>query len=97
MDLDEAHDLVELVLAHYRSHAAVLPQGVALLDGLSTPLQLLVEGICNALLHQQARRRAADLAVRPEHPKLHCNKLLRQIACLISLLYFSVVLGVLSR
>lgn len=97
VDLDEGHDLVKLVLAHYRSHAAVLPQGVALLDGLSTLLQLLVEGICNALLHQQARRRAADLTVRPEHTELHCKQLLCHLSCLIGLLYCAVILGVLPR
>ena len=53
-DLNEAHDLVKLALADNRPHAAVLSHGVALLDGLCTLLQLLVEGRRYALLHQQA-------------------------------------------
>lgn len=51
--LNEAHDLVKLVLADNRPHAAVLSQGVTLLDGFCSLLQLLVEGRRNALLHQQ--------------------------------------------
>ena len=52
--LDEVHDFVQLALADHRAHAAVLHQGVTLLDGFGTLLQLLVEGWSNALLHQQA-------------------------------------------
>ena len=53
LHLNEAHDLVKLVLADNRPHAAVLGQGVTLLDGLCSLLELLVEGRRNALLHQQ--------------------------------------------
>ena len=72
--LDEAHDLVMLVLAHNWTHAAVLCQWVTLLDGLSPLLQLLKEGRSDALLHQKPRGGTADLAIGPEDTKLHTCK-----------------------